>query len=298
MIVAVNKLDALNWSESVFEDVKAQLLEFMTGHDVGYKRQAIEFIPVSAFCGINLTKDTRGTDPEELIAWWKDGPTLEDAIDAVQLSDGSDAVVAAESLAAIVSDVWASHRAVVSVKVQSGVLQTDTNVMVLPAKQPARVTELECRGQRTHRCRKGDFIEHVVLDLDPLHIRIGSVLCSTKHVFPVVTEVLAKLIIFDIDSPILPGLQLMCYIHTLAQPAEVLQLVATYNRSTGAREPRAPRILLRGDIALVRLKLPAPVCVDYQRKGAPVQKLSRIILRYRGLTAAAGMILDPAEADR
>lgn len=54
------------------------------------------------------------------------------------------------------------------------------------------------------------------------------------------------------------------------------------------------RALTRGDMALVELALPHKIVVDYH--GNACTALCRVILRDRGSTIAAGMVVDPSDA--
>ena len=51
VLVAVNKMDTVEWSESRFEDIRNQLGSFLAG--LGF---SFSFIPLSAFQGMNVTK--------------------------------------------------------------------------------------------------------------------------------------------------------------------------------------------------------------------------------------------------
>lgn len=68
-IVAVNKMDLVNYGESIFHNMKSELLTRLGWQD----RQEIKCIPVSALQGDNVTQRSMNTP-------WYSGPTLLDAV--------------------------------------------------------------------------------------------------------------------------------------------------------------------------------------------------------------------------
>jgi elongation factor 1 alpha-like protein len=77
LIVAVNKLDNVNYSEERFKFIVAQLAPFLKSS--GYKSSDVQFVPCSAFKGENLVKVS-----EASLASWYTGPTLLGAIDLLK----------------------------------------------------------------------------------------------------------------------------------------------------------------------------------------------------------------------
>jgi elongation factor 1 alpha-like protein len=66
--VAINKLDINDWSESRYDELIKQIVPYMI--TVGYKEDKIQFVPVSALKGINLS--TRDLQPEQLKSWYNE----------------------------------------------------------------------------------------------------------------------------------------------------------------------------------------------------------------------------------
>ena len=77
LIVAVNKLDNVNYSEERFKFIVAQLAPFLKSS--GYRASDVQFVPCSAFKGENLVKVS-----EPSLASWYTGPTLLGAIDLLK----------------------------------------------------------------------------------------------------------------------------------------------------------------------------------------------------------------------
>lgn len=78
VIVAINKMDLVDYSEEVFESIKADFGKLMEKRD--YQDQHITFIPVSALKGDNVVNRS------EAMSWYQ-GQTLLEHLEALDLQD-------------------------------------------------------------------------------------------------------------------------------------------------------------------------------------------------------------------
>ena len=79
--VAVNKMDKEDWNENRFDAIKTQMTEFLTGPDVEFRPDQIDFVPISGLTGNNVVK--RDDSIQEFK--WYNGPTLAQYIENVEL---------------------------------------------------------------------------------------------------------------------------------------------------------------------------------------------------------------------
>lgn len=70
LLVAINKMDTVNWSQQRYDELCATLKVFLR-KQAGYS--TVKFIPLSGLDGINLTKAL--PDSHSLFKWYQ-GPTL------------------------------------------------------------------------------------------------------------------------------------------------------------------------------------------------------------------------------
>ena len=77
MIVCCNKMDekSVNFSEDRYNEIKKEVSEFLK--KVGYKPDAISFIPISGWNGDNMLERSANTP------WYK-GPILIEALDKIE----------------------------------------------------------------------------------------------------------------------------------------------------------------------------------------------------------------------
>lgn len=74
LLVAVNKMDTVNWSEERYDEVLKKLGAFLK--QAGFRESDVSFVPCSGLNGENLTKPSQD---KQLTSWYK-GPSLVDHI--------------------------------------------------------------------------------------------------------------------------------------------------------------------------------------------------------------------------
>lgn len=72
LLVAINKMDTVNWSQTRYDDIVVKLGTFLK--QAGYKDSDMSYIPCSGLGGENLTKAV--TEPK-LAEWYKGSTLLE-----------------------------------------------------------------------------------------------------------------------------------------------------------------------------------------------------------------------------
>lgn len=80
IVVAVNKMDNVNWAQERFLEIKSKLTAFL--RTVGYKESDATFVPCSGLTGENLTAPA---ESPELKKWYQ-GPTIVDVIGKYNLT--------------------------------------------------------------------------------------------------------------------------------------------------------------------------------------------------------------------
>ena len=76
LIVAINKMDTVNYDQKRFEEVKNQVIALLK--PLGYNVEKIRFIPISAYEGDNVVKKS------DKMSWYS-GPTIVEALDEFEL---------------------------------------------------------------------------------------------------------------------------------------------------------------------------------------------------------------------
>ena len=80
VIVAINKIDLINWNQNQYNKIKNQLYVFLT-KKIGFKKSHLFFIPVSGLKGENLSTLS---DNNNLKLWYTSNITLVDLINKLK----------------------------------------------------------------------------------------------------------------------------------------------------------------------------------------------------------------------
>ena len=129
-IVAINKMDLVNYSESAFQRIEAEYGAFL--EQLGINVRA--FVPVSARVGVNIARNT------EAAMRWFSGLSLLEAIDKFEAPP----TVADEPLRFPVQDVYrVENRRILAGRVESGTLRVGDQLLFSPHHKTARVATIE-----------------------------------------------------------------------------------------------------------------------------------------------------------
>ncbi|KIJ56595.1 hypothetical protein M422DRAFT_22749 [Sphaerobolus stellatus SS14] len=296
VVVAVNKLDQVNWDSDRYEAIVEDLRPFLI--QAGFSPQRTKFVPVSAMTGINLVQ--RVIDPVGLAAWYN-GPSLVELLD--QLEAPPRAVEA--PLRIPIQNVFrgqtsSSSGLGVSGRVCSGVVQVGEHLRVLPGDESATVRLIEVGEEDlVPWAAAGSNVTLYLSGIDPIHLSKGSVLCPPTDLVPLVNKFVAQVIIFDIDVPIISGASVELFHHSHDIPATISKLIAIIDRGTSEVIKEKPRVLTKLSAARIEITLRASG-VGSQSQALPVpleafrtnKEMGRILLRRGGETIAAGIVLE------
>lgn len=166
VVVIINKMDLIDFSQARFEEVSTQVLVYL--EDVGIKPTAI--IPVSAREGDLLIQRSENMT-------WYEGPSVLDAINNFKPSDAIDAGF----LRFPVQDVYKfDERRIIAGKIESGCIQVGDMVLLSPSNQTAKVCSID------GWCALPKFIakakESVGITLDkPLFVERGDLISHLQN---------------------------------------------------------------------------------------------------------------------
>ncbi|PIC51917.1 hypothetical protein B9Z55_002234 [Caenorhabditis nigoni] len=275
LVVAVNKLDTVDWSMDRFEEIRNNLTVFLT-RQAGFSKP--KFVPVSGFTGENLVKrmDLR----------WYDGPCLVELIDSFKAqapqSDGP--------LRIGISDVLkvSSNQLVVSGKIESGEVEKDDKVYIMPSVTAATVKECANNDGWEH-CFAGDFILLTLQGtFEPESVQAGSVIVrSGPDTLIPAKKFEVRLVVFEIATPIIKGAKSELYSHSLCMPCTFTKLIHTINKSNGEVLKQRPRFLAKGSTAVVEIETEHDVAIE---AFTSCRAFGRVTFRSGGNTIAAGIV--------
>ncbi|KIK65602.1 hypothetical protein GYMLUDRAFT_159846 [Collybiopsis luxurians FD-317 M1] len=292
VVVAINKLDQVQWSKSRYDEICDFLRPFLV--QSGFHPSKSKFVPVAAMQGVNLVSvdGGDGEGAKELRQWY-DGPTLADYLD--ELEPPTRDIYA--PLRIPISNVFKGPGSgtAVSGRLCGGVVQVGERLRVLPGDETAVVKMIEVQEESVPWAAAGMNVTLYLISIDSVHLNIGNVLCPPTNLVPLATTFTARIIIFDIQIPITSGASIELFHHSRDVPATVSTLIATLDRASGNVIKKKPRLLTKGTSAEVQISLRTQflsgpsVARPIPLESFSVNKdMGRILLRRGGETIGAG----------
>ena len=278
LIVAINKMDLVNYSEEKFNALKEDVGNLIK--TVAYKPDEIDFIPISAFEGDNITK------PSENTPWYK-GPSLVDSLNKLSAPEKPTNL----PLRVPVQDVY-SITGVGTVpvgRVETGVMKKGDNVIFEPPGASGEVKSIEMHHVMLESAEPGDNVGFNVRGVGKNDIRRGDVAGHTNNPPSVAKEFTAQIVVLQHPGVITVGYTPVFHCHTAQVACTFLELQKKMNPATGAVEEENPDFLKTGNAAIVKVKPTKPMVIE---KIKEIPHMGRFAIRDMGQTVAAGMCID------
>ena len=288
LIVAINKIDAVKYDQKKFEEVKARLTTLIKS--VGYKPEAVPFIPLASLLGENVVKK-----PEHMA--WFTGKTLLASLDDLQLPNKPTNL----PLRLPIQDVYnITGIGVVPVgRVETGIMKVNDKVVIVPGREGkgvhGEVKTIEMHHEQLTEAEPGDNIGFNVRGLSKKDIQRGDVLGHPDNPPTVATEFTAQLVVLNHPSVITIGYTPVFHIHTAQVACRIEKIEHKIDRATGMPEKDengnllVPDFIKSGDVAVVHIKPIQPLVIERQKD---IPQLARFAIRDSGQTVAAGMCID------
>ncbi len=170
LIVAVNKIDLVNYSEDEFSKMKENVGEYLK--KIGFNRP-VEYIPVSAYNRDNLISHSNKTK------WYK-GITLLEAIEHSARRMRKDSS-RNRGLRAIIQDSMIDGKAAtIFAYISSGTIKTNDSVHIEPFKTQVKIKELYVKGKRVKIAKEGSNIS-IRCNLNSNLIQRGGIIYANSQ---------------------------------------------------------------------------------------------------------------------
>ncbi|KAI9376565.1 hypothetical protein BJX61DRAFT_252777 [Aspergillus egyptiacus] len=269
IIVAVNKMDTVQWDKDRFEEIEQQVSAFLT--TAGFQARNISFVPCSGITGDNITRRS-----EDANVSWYSGRTLVEELEATEpYSHALD-----KPLRMTIGDVFRGsiqNPLSISGRIDAGSLQIGDQILTMPSGETATIRSLEVDGEASEWAVAGQNVVLNLANIDPIHLRSGDVVCHESAPIPNITSFSCKVLAFD---HLLPS---MVDIHRgrLHVPGRISRLVAILDKASGNALKKKPKIVPPGAVARIVVEMDHAV---------PLEAPTRIVLRAGGDTIAAGLL--------
>jgi bifunctional enzyme CysN/CysC len=234
--LAVNKMDLVNWSQPICEDIELSYRHFAS--DLGFK--TITVIPVSALEGHNVVGNDQSAMP------WYEGPSVLQWLETIETEDK----VEAKPFSMPVQ--WVNRPNLgfrgFSGRVASGSISPGDHIRITPSGVSSRVKEIvSWNGPQS----AGTAGRSVTLTFeDEIDASRGEVIANTSDPVESADQFEADLLWMS-DHPLLPGRRYAALIHTKSASVTITQIKHRLDIESGSL--LAAKTLALNEIARVNL---------------------------------------------
>jgi bifunctional enzyme CysN/CysC len=275
-VVAVNKMDLVDWSQERFDEISSQL------DSLGLPDLCV--IPISALHGDNVV-DRSGHMP------WYDGPLLLEHLETVEIASDRDLDsrrFPVQWVIRPISDEHHDYRAYGG-QVAGGVWSAGDEVVVLPAGLRTQVEAVETIDGALDAAIPPMSV--TIRLADDLDVSRGDMLADPAAP-PVVARELTARVCWMSERPLEPRAGLAVKQTTRSVRAIADELVSRIDVHTLEEVPGPERLELN-DIGVVRIRLSEPLCVDPYGENRTTGAFV-LIDEATNETVGAGMVLSAA----
>jgi len=272
VIVAINKMDLVDYSESVFNRIRDEYTEFSKQLDL----QEVIFIPMSALRGDNFITPSNNTP-------WYHGVTLMGYLESVEVDDER---LQKSHLRMPVQ--WVNRPDLdfrgFSGTLASGTVRPGDEVRVLPSGKTSRVACIHTYEGKLEEAVAGQAITLILAD--EIDISRGDVISSVTHPAQTADQFEAS-IVWMHDAPMLPGRPYLLKMGACTVTATVTDI--KYQINVNTLEHMAAKKLELNAIGVCNISLDRHVAFDPYKENRDTGGFI-LIDRMSNATVAAGMM--------
>ncbi|HEY7631090.1 MAG TPA: adenylyl-sulfate kinase [Thermoleophilaceae bacterium] len=277
LTVCVNKMDLVDFSEDVFEDIREEFEDFAAKLEL----TDIEFIPISALEGDNVVERSQRMK-------WYDGAPLLYHLEHVHVASDRNLVDVRFPVQWVIrpTDDGSQGRGYAG-QIAAGVLRKGDDVHVVPSGDKSRIASIE--GPLGPLDEAVPPMSVVVRLEDELDISRGDMLCRPGN-RPHRSRQLEAMVCWMSDAPVTAGNRLLLKHTTRWVNASVDDIryrvdVETLHRDTAAKS------LELNDIGRLKLRVSSPLAVDDYRRNRTTGSFI-LVDEATNDTVGAGMIVE------
>ncbi|WP_415892303.1 sulfate adenylyltransferase subunit CysN [Neptuniibacter sp. PT8_73] len=272
-IVAINKMDLVDFSEERFEEIKADYLEFSKQLDL----PDIQFVPISALKGDNVVT------PSEPMSWFKGEPLME-TLETVELAND-------QNFDSLRFPVQYVNRPNLDFRgycgtLTSGIVRPGDEVTVLPSGKSSKVKSIV-----TYEGEIQEAFPPMAVTLtleDEIDISRGDILVHSNDV-PETTNRFDSMVVWMSEEPLQKGRQYEVKLNTTRIAGGISNV--RHRVDVNTLEQTAADSLELNEIARCEITLERPVVADDYRAHHGTGSFI-IVDRLTNATVAAGMIIE------
>jgi bifunctional enzyme CysN/CysC len=280
IIVAVNKMDLVGYSEQVFTDLQKEYREFLS--QIGLEAQL--FVPISARNGDNIARKAVQEMP------WYSGPTVLEALDQFEPPKTLEAL----PLRFPVQDVYRfDERRILVGRVESGTLRVGDTLVFSPNNKSAVVASIEnWNGPAKQIARVGESVGITLSE--QIFVERGHV-ASHEQETPIETNRIKANVFWMGRRNLEIGPRYKLKLTTQEVECQIVSIDRVIDASTLEASTEERKFVARNDVAELTLQTRAPLVVDNHDR---VPVLGRFVVMDDRHVAGGGIVFGGVYTDR
>ncbi|MDX2197068.1 MAG: GTP-binding protein [Cytophagales bacterium] len=277
VVVCVNKMDLVQYSQDVFENIKLQYLEFSKKLQINN----LIFIPISALLGDNVVDHTANMP-------WYSEHTLLETLETVQIAQASDSEDLRFPIQYIIrphSTEYHDYRGYAG-RIESGTVKVNDSVVAMHTGLTSKVKTINY-GQVALKEATAGMSVSITLQ-DEIDISRGDMICKSAH-SPAATQEITVMMCWLNEKKLTPNAKYLLR-HTSRQTKCMVKNI-DYKLNISTMEHIADdNYLNMNDIGQVKIKCATPIFPDIYRQNRTTGSII-LIDEYTNETMGAGMII-------
>ncbi len=276
MVLAVNKMDLVDYDQGVFDEIEREFVSFATKLSI----PDLEVIPISALAGDNVV--SRSTNMP-----WYEGSSLMHHLEHVHVAsdrDMKDTRFPVQFVVRPKSDDFHDYRGYAG-RVAGGVLKPGDDVVVLPSGMPSRIQAIDSFDTEVSEAFPPMSVT-VRLE-DDVDVSRGDMICR-QHNAPTPTQDVDAMVCWMSAQPLQPRQKLAIKHTTRTARVMVKDIQYRLDVNTLHRDQDTHELGLN-EIGRVQLRTTAPLLTDPYSKNRTTGSFI-LVDEATGVTVGAGMV--------
>ncbi|KAI3638568.1 hypothetical protein MIR68_003066 [Amoeboaphelidium protococcarum] len=288
VIVAVNKMDTVDWDVDRFQSIKEQVHQYLTS-SVGFKSDSISYCACSGMTGENVLSlsaaDKFPSQKQSLVQ-------LMNQLEAPVRTFDKPFRFTVYTIAGGLNIPGSSGAVSVSGRIEQGYVQVGEDCLLLPGGISVHIKSIfkEPAADQVDFAVSGDSVRLSFGGVEENQVSGESVLCSPTSPVSMSCAVEVQILTFDIKIPVILGSELLFHRQSINEPVVVTKLINLKDKSTGEITKQKPRAVPKQSIATVELKLKSGKPIAFEPFKTS-KEYGRFMLRSKGETVAAGIVV-------
>lgn len=287
MIVLINKMDLVDYSEKRYKEVVKELVRILK--EAGYKNaNKFDFIPVSAFYGDNVIEKSGD------MKWYK-GDTFVKRIE--KFKEPKRFIRGPLRIPILRVYTMPDAGLVIAGRIENGKMEVGDKIAVSPCftdiKMTAEIASIEWQHRKVDNAKHGVDVgiafKETSQTFTKRQIKKGYIVTNSKNEMKPIKEFKAKMLVLNHPTTIKEGYMPLLYCHQARIPCKIKKIEARLDLESEKKIEKNPREIKRNEKATVIIEPLKPFVSEIKKR---VPKLGRFILRDANRTVAAGEILE------